>query len=64
MGHNDKRAGEVVYEILRRFGAGAVPVRFGSSGENIETGECLQQPTWTSERYGLLNFKDFQKFYF
>lgn len=32
MGHNDKRAGEVVYEILKRFGAGAVAGRFGSSG--------------------------------
>lgn len=32
-----------------------------SSGENIETGGCLQQPTWTSERYGLSEFLRFSQ---
>lgn len=60
MRHNDKGAGEVVYENLRRFGAWAVASRLSLLG----TKECLQQPTWISVRYGLLNLKKNKKFYF
>lgn len=50
----------MVYEILRRFGAWAVASRLSLLG----TKECLQQPTWISVRYGLLNLKKIKKFYF